>query len=790
MGFTKELLVTYSVALDNSQSRLWMVDYYLPKNLWLRGSQLEDELTGSVSQRLYFDFHRAPESRSADSGLRVASVRIDGGLPGFEEKARKEVRTKPGERFDYWKTQDDARRLRRLTRGEGYLGAVVDVEKIAAEERGVDLVYRVDPGRRVELVWEGDDPGSKIRKRTEEDWDGGVPESFLVSELASEALGELKRQGYYEARIETVVADTPAGSRRVTFHVSRGPGRKRLVVDFEGNEAVSDRELREALPPASSPELYDLLFENTARLRRTLEMFFASRGYLAARVREPAEAAEQANNRLRIVIPVHEGPLSRVTSIELRGAESIEMDTLLGALSLRKDAPFLLSKYRDDRATLASIYRREGFVDVRVRGSLQRSEDSLVVVFEIDEGPRALVGDVRIVGNRATRTDIIRRQLTFAQGDPVRLADLTETQRRLSALGIFRAADVRVAPADGDSTERTVVIEVTEAADLNASYGLRYNSQERFEILTELRAPNLFGGGQHAGLIVKANSRESLVRGTFHTPYLFTRFDLGTDIFVSRETDETEFFATKAWSFTFQQTRGLSKWLDLKWSYRFRRSRTVGKIPPDIPDFPPFDVTVDQALLSSSLIEDRRDSVIRPRRGRFSAVTLQGAPTSLGSDISFVKFFGQFILFVPLGHDAVWASSYRLGIADAFDQVLPPDDRFNSGGFDSVRGFAQDSLGPVDPFTGTTIGGEGLAVFNQEVRLPLYRWFRWAVFFDAGNVYLNASDFDPLDLRYSGGVGIRFDLPFGLLRLDWARAFNRRPGDKASQLWFSFGHAF
>ena len=64
------------------------------------------------------------------------------------------------------------------------------------------------------------------------------------------------------------------------------------------------------------------------------------------------------------------------------------------------------------------------------------------------------------------------------------------------------------------------------------------------------------------------------------------------------------------------------------------------------------------------------------------------------------------------------------------------------------------------------------------------------MFFDAGNVYLNASDFNPFDLRYSAGAGIRFIMPFGLLRLDWARALDREPGEKASQYWFSIGHAF
>lgn len=786
MGITEQLLVTYSVGLNNSQSQLWVVDYSLPKRLRLRASQLEDDLTGSVSQRLFLDFHRAAESSRPDPRLRIASVHIEGGLPGFEQKMKKEVHMKAGDHFDYWKAQGDARRLRHLVRGQGYLGVMVDVETKLAEEGQVDLLYRVNPGKPVELLWKGDDPGTKIRTEIEDAWDGRLPKSFLVSELASKAVIELQRDRYYRARINTSVEEAPGGVLKVTFSVSRGVRSQGLVIDFDGNEALSDQELRAALPSAPSAELYDLLFENPDRLRKTLETFYASRGYLSARIGQPEEAGEPAGDQFRVVIQVDEGARSEVAEIDLEGASSITVAKLRTELSLRKGQPFRLADYERDRTTLTSVYRREGFADVRVRGSLERSEEGLRVVFKIEEGARVVVGDIRIVGNQATRESLIRRQITFEKGDPLRLSDLTETQRRLYDLGIFRSADVRVEPA-ADSTQRNVLVEVTEAADLNINYGLRFNSDERFEILTELRVPNLFGGGQHAGLIVEANTKESLIRGTFHTPYLFSRYNLDTDVFVTRETEDSEFFTDRAWSFTFQQTRHLKERLDLQWSYSFRRFRTVGKV--DIGPFP-FDFSVDRALLTGSVIEDRRDNPIRPSRGRFWNITFQAAPEELGSDITFVKLFGQIFAFLPLGHDVVWASSYRLGVADAFGQLLLPVDRFKAGGSDSVRGFAQDSLGPVDPFTESAIGGEGVAVFNQELRFPLYRWFRSAVFFDAGNVYLTASDFDPLDLRYSAGVGIRFNFPFGLLRLDWARAFDRRPGEEASQLWFSFGHAF
>jgi outer membrane protein assembly factor BamA len=229
--------------------------------------------------------------------------------------------------------------------------------------------------------------------------------------------------------------------------------------------------------------------------------------------------------------------------------------------------------------------------------------------------------------------------------------------------------------------------------------------------------------------------------------------------------------------------------MELQWSYSFRRTQSEDKFP--IGPIP-LDVTIYKNILSTSLITDRRDSLIRPARGHYWSVTLQGAPTWLRNDVPFIKTFGQLITFVPLGHDVVWAASYRLGVADNLGEgvVLLPDDRFKAGGIDSVRGFAQDSLGPKFAGSDEATGGKAIAVFNQELRFPIYRWFHGGAFFDAGNVYLERSDFDPLDLRYSAGVGLRVLLPFGLFRLDWARALDREPGEDTSQFWFSFGHAF
>jgi outer membrane protein insertion porin family len=790
MAFTEELSLTYSIGLNNSQSQLWVVDYLLPKKLAVRASQNENVFTGSVGQRFSFDFHRSAEQiERAESRQEITSVEVTGGPPGLEEEMRRQIRARAGERFDYWKAQDDANRLGRIIRREGYLSAVVAVDTEPAGAEAITLRYRVDAGVPISLRWQGDDPGAKIRRDVEDAWDGRLPESFLLSDLTSTVLRQLQRDRYYWARVMTSVEDASDGSREVTFQVTRGPRGERIRIDFDGNQALSDQELRDALPPPTSTELFELLFEKTARLRQTLVMLYTSHGYLDARIgqpQKPTKPEEGLEREFRVDIAVEEGSLSQVAAVDLQGAESIPVSLLREELRLRTGEPFQLQDYVRDRTTLTSLYRQEGFAGVRVGGSLERSEEGVAVAFQVDEGARARVGDIHVVGNQATRDAVILRELTFEKGDPLRLSDLTESQRRLYDLGIFRSADVRVEPGPPDSLDRDVVVDVSETADLDFNYALRYNSDDRFTILTQLGSPNLFGTALHAGLTVEANADKSLVRATFHTPYL-SRYALDTDVFISRETEEDEFFSDRAWSLTFQQTRAVSKWLALQWGYTFRHFKTVGRI---VTGPFPFEFSVDKSVFTTSVIEDRRDNAIRPGRGRFWNITLQLAPDILGADRKFVKLFGQIFAFVPLGRDVVWASSYRLGVVEPIGEGLLGEDRFKAGGVDSVRGFAQDSLGPVDPITDTALGGQGVAVFNQEIRFPIYRWFRGGVFFDAGNIYPTVEDFNPFDLRYSVGVGFRFNFPFGLLRLDWARVLDRQEGEEASQLWFSFGHAF
>ena len=105
-----------------------------------------------------------------------------------------------------------------------------------------------------------------------------------------------------------------------------------------------------------------------------------------------------------------------------------------------------------------------------------------------------------------------------------------------------------------------------------------------------------------------------------------------------------------------------------------------------------------------------------------------------------------------------------------------------------MRSFAERELGPSD--NGNPIGGEFYTVFNAEYTFPLYGELLGAFFVDAGNLLPEASQPGLNDLRYGVGVGLRYNLPIGPIRLDYGVNPSPRQHEAFGAFHFSIGFAF
>ena len=162
-----------------------------------------------------------------------------------------------------------------------------------------------------------------------------------------------------------------------------------------------------------------------------------------------------------------------------------------------------------------------------------------------------------------------------------------------------------------------------------------------------------------------------------------------------------------------------------------------------------------------------------------------------------------------------FASFLRVGMQQTFatTDIVPLSERYFAGGSNTMRGFAEDSVGglilevpqvdvdgnPILDENGNPLpplifnaGGEALILFNEELHFPIWKSVRGELFVDAGNVYPTVSgiDWSSLRFRYSGGLGIRVDTPIGPIRVEYGWKLDRAPGETPGEFVLAIGNVF
>jgi outer membrane protein insertion porin family len=277
----------------------------------------------------------------------------------------------------------------------------------------------------------------------------------------------------------------------------------------------------------------------------------------------------------------------------------------------------------------------------------------------------------------------------------------------------------------------------------------------------------LFGRAVSLGGAVLYQRRENSGRALLNAPTLMT-LPIQSSLVLERvhRTLEGTTSVSNRNGVSWEQRVRTGGHLTLSYSYRFDRDHTFGtKVDPITGT--KFDLTVNVARLIGNAAWDTRDDPLNATRGSLFSSSLQWAPDRLGSQFRFVKYVGQAYRFEDV-HGVVLASAGRLGLVTPLGgQELILSERFFAGGSRTVRGVDENSLGPRDFFG--PAGGQAMLVFNQEARVPIYKWLRGVAFIDAGNVFPTTRALTFSGLAGSVGVGMRLTTPFALLRADYGR---------------------
>src|SRR5437588_858755 len=533
---------------------------------------------------------------------------------------------------------------------------------------------------------------------------------------------------------------------------------------------------------------------------------YVANGYLDAKVNPPIYHYAEDQTRVDATIPITEGRQYSFGTINFSGETIYGSEALHGQLLDLVEQPYTDGRVSDIPRRLQTYYRARGYYEVKVdaTGNPEAATNGKVpVVISVTPGPLYHFDGVTVKGLQHLRPSYVTRRFSKFSGKTYSPELVDEKFRELMKSGLFSVLQIKPTPIGGNALRIDVSGEEAKTEEIGLALG--YGSYPGAIVGASFRDRDLFGYGRPISTLAEWSERGYKWEILWEDPYLFDS-DFGFKAKLSALTFDFFGYAKFEQGLRLDLTRRLSKQYEVGLVYS---ARHVDVTSADINPALLGDTSYFVSSIGLTQTLDLRDSKVNPSRGLVVDNTFDFATSSIGSNVDFVRSTARVTYFIPIGHEpapghpdrrTLLALGARAGIIHSLDSngtspsEIPIDERFFNGGNNTVRSFAERELGPRDH--GHPIGGEFFSVFNIEYTFPVYGELLGAVFVDAGNLLPNSTDpfqrvtagFD--DMRYAVGVGLRYKLPIGPVRLDYGYNPNRRADEDVGAFHFSFGFAF
>jgi len=492
-------------------------------------------------------------------------------------------------------------------------------------------------------------------------------------------------------------------------------------------------------------------------------------GYYAPTIRS---RTSRDDDRWIVRLRITPGEPVRMETVDVqiagRGADEAELLAVPTASPLKPGTRLDHPSYEKLKTDLMRTALSRGYLDAKLtRHDLVVDPPALEAsaYLALETGGRYRFGEVTIeqdVIDDALLTSYVR----FAPGKPFSNESIRATQYALEDSNYF--SDVTIVPGQRDP--ETLLVPVTIRAEpikrdrYTVSFGYGTDTQVRGRFAWENRRVNTRGHRSRVELVASAVKQEALARYIIPVgdPSLEKLEFVGG--YINEQLGDVD---SERWELTAGLTQAMGKWQRVLFL----------KLNDERSTFP--DGTEDQALLlipGFSYASQPPNYLTGWVRDSAYYGEISGSPSSLGSDSSYLRFYGRAERVWSIREPWYLRLRGELGTSWVDDfSSLPASQRFFAGGDRSVRGFALDSLSPpADPppadgeDSNKGVGGEHKLVASIELERDFPRNIRGAVFFDAGNAFNDWST----PLEYSVGIGVRWRLPMLLIGLDVAQALS------------------
>ncbi|RLT92660.1 outer membrane protein assembly factor BamA [Ketobacter sp.] len=664
--------------------------------------------------------------------------------------------------------------------------------------------------------------------------EGSVFQRVTLDRLKVELERQYIAQGRYGARVDPVVKPLPRN--RVAIHITIKEGDVATIsgVNIVGNTVFPDELLVEEFDLKES-HMFSF-FKGDDKYSREklsgdlekLSSYYQDRGYVNFRVESTQVSVTPEKSEVYITVNVSEGERFTVNEVKLTGDLKVPEAELRRLILLQPGQTFSRALVTTSNELISKRLGNEGYTFANVNGvpSLSQNGDNTVdVTFYVDAGTRVYVRRINFFGNTKTRDEVLRREMRQMEGAWASGQLIENSKVRLERLGFFKGVTVETprVPGEDDQVDVNYSVEEQPSGSIGASVG--YQQGTGFVFGANLSQTNFLGTGNRVSIAANRSDIRDSVSFSFLDPYYtIDGVSRGFSLFY-QQTDISEDDVISNWAsdrfggnLTFgYPTSDISR---LSFGIGFENVTVYASQRSPIQvwelvgydlyeaningEYTQSDKFTNFPLTGSWSISTLNRGVFATR-GSSHSVSLQ--VTSPGSDLEYFKSTFQSQKYFPLTQDWTLRLRSELGYMDAYgaDDTPPFYENYYAGGFGSIRGYEDRSLGPreiqsaYDFGDPRAIGGNLLVEGSAEFIFPMpfvkdNRSFRTLLFIDAGNVFdthrKEEYGFEVDEIRMSAGIALSWITGIGPLSFSLSKAFNDQPGDDIQAFQFSLGQPF
>ncbi|MDQ7985591.1 outer membrane protein assembly factor BamA [Pseudomonas sp. G34] len=670
----------------------------------------------------------------------------------------------------------------------------------------------------------------------------GLAEGEIFQRATLEGVrNELQRQyvaqGRYSAEIDAEVIPQPRNRVALKININEGSVAAIQHINVVGNKVFADEDLQDLFELKTTNWLS--FFRNDDKYAREklsgdlerLRSYYLDRGYINMDITSTQVSITPDKKHVYITVNIDEGEKFTVRDVKLSGDLKVPEDEVRALLLVKEGQVFSRKVMTTTSELITRRLGNEGYTFANVNGVPEPHNDdnTVSITFVVDPGKRAYVNRINFRGNTKTEDEVLRREMRQMEGGWASTYLIDQSKTRLERLGFFKEVNVETpqVPGTDDQVDVNYSVEEQASGSITASVGFAQNAG--LILGGSITQNNFLGSGNRVSLGLTRSEYQSRYNFSFTDPYWTEDgVSLGYNAFY-RTTDYDELDVdVSSYSvdslgaginigYPISETSRLSYGLTVQQDEINTGRYTVDEI---------FDFTRQEGekyvnfKASVGWSESTLNRGVLANRGHSQSLVFE--TTVPGSDLSFYKLDYRGQVFKPLTDTYTMRFHTQLGYGGAFGSTgkLPFYENYYAGGFNSVRGFEDSSLGPRStPSTGNNpgtlrdpdqdplpFGGNVLIQGGAELLFPLpfvkdQRSLRTALFWDVGNVFDtdcsagqkrrgDSCDIDFGNLASSVGVGVTWITALGPLSFSLAMPV-KKPDDADTQVFqFSLGQTF